>query len=287
MATWKTGDRGRSVKSGGGDRGRRSGGGDRGDRGRDWRRSGRDRADLVRVLGREQVFPPAMLGRLVRDEVHRRGEARDARAAVRRLVVEELGVDWRDELRNRRAHAALRAQPHVRHLVVEEALEERDCAAGVAARGSGEGRQGKGGRARRWEERGGRKLVAVGRGGRGPSVGWGKNGAADAARTGDAVAQGELVAGRRGTELLVVADEEELLRRGVDRREHVRLEHLGEIGVDRGRSEENGRDGGEIDASTCSLSTSAASSMTREIGGNQGRTGEVWYLGGLLHDEGD
>ena len=123
----------------------------------------------MRVLGGEQILPRTLV-RLMRDEVHRGRHACDARPTVRGRVVEQLRVDGRDEPRDRRAHAPLGAQPHVRHLVVEEALEERD---------------------------------------------------------GHAVVERQLMARGGGAQLLVIADQEQLLRGRIDRGEHVRLEHLG------------------------------------------------------------
>ena len=80
---------------------------------------------LVAVLGREQVSPHP-LRRRVRDEVRRLGHPEHRRARERHRVVAQLRVDGREQPRDLRPHPPLRAQPHVRHVVVERALEEGD-----------------------------------------------------------------------------------------------------------------------------------------------------------------
>ena len=67
----------------------------------------------------------------MRDEVDASGQAGDARTALGRGVVDEVGVDWGYQPRDGGTHAPLRAQPHKGDVVIEGALEERDVEAVV------------------------------------------------------------------------------------------------------------------------------------------------------------
>ena len=80
---------------------------------------------LVLVLWGEQLGTH-LLRCLVRDEIDHVAEASDAWPMGYRLMVPELRVDGRDQLRDGRPHPSLCAEAHERRTVPQAALKEGD-----------------------------------------------------------------------------------------------------------------------------------------------------------------